>query len=136
MIRGINHVGIVVRNIDEVVTFLTETFMAKAISRTEFTELKQISALVQIGGSFFELMEPTAADGVVGKFLETKGGGLHHISLLCDDVTDFCEKFEAKGFQVIAKMCEGPFKVAFLHPKNTKGILFELTEKPSYSISK
>lgn len=135
MIKGINHVGIVVKNIDEVVTFLAETFGAKEISRTEYTELKQISVLVQIGNGFFELMEPTAPDGVVGKFLETKGGGLHHISLLCDDVADFCEKFEAKGLQVIAKMSEGLLKVAFLHPKSTKGILFELAEKSSHSIS-
>jgi len=82
MIKGINHVGVVVRNIDEVVGFLGETFGAEEITRVEFPELRQISAIVRIGDGCFELMEPTAPDGAVGKFLETKGGGLHHVSLL------------------------------------------------------
>jgi methylmalonyl-CoA epimerase len=129
MIKGINHIGIVIRNIDEVVAFLKEAFGGEEISRIEYPELKQVSALVRIGNSFFELMEPTSSDGVVGKFLETKGGGLHHISLLCDDVIKFCEKLEANGLQIISKLFEGGSKAAFLHPKNTKGILFELAEE-------
>lgn len=131
MIKGINHVGIVVKNIDEVVTFLRETFGAEEITRIEFPELKQTSAIVRLGDGSFELMEPTAPDGAVGKFLETRGGGLHHVSLLCDDVVASCEKLEAKGLQVIGKMFEGPFKLAFLHPKSAKGILFELAERSS-----
>ncbi len=131
MIKGINHLGIVVKNIDEVVDFLRETFGAQEISRIELPELKQISATVQIGDGYFEIMEPTAPDGAVGKFLESKGGGLHHVSLLCDDLVGTCENFEAQGLQVIGKMFDGPIKAAFLHPKSSKGILFELAEEPS-----
>ena len=135
MIKGINHLGIVVENIDEVVDFLRETFGAQEISRIELPELKQISATVQIGDGCFELMEPTAPDGAVGKFLESKGGGLHHVSLLCDDLVGTCDNFEAQGLQIIGKMFDGPIKAAFLHPKSSKGILFELAEEPSLESS-
>ncbi len=128
MIKGINHLGIVVEDIDDVVAFLVDAFGAKEVTRIDFPKLKQSSAIVRIGGSFFELMQPTAPDGVVGKFLKNRGGGLHHISLLCDDVAALSEKLEAKGLEVVGKVLEGPTKVAFLHPKTTKGILFELAE--------
>ena len=136
MVKGINHVGVVVRNLEDVVGFLRETFGAEEITRVEFPELKQVSAIVRIGDGCFELMEPTAPDGAVGKFLEAKGGGLHHVSLLCDDVAAACEKLEAQGLQVIGKMFEGPVKVAFVHPKSAKGILFELAERSSLDSSK
>ena len=129
MIKKINHIGVVVEKIDEVVSFLVEMFGADEISRTEFKELNQISAMVRLGDDFFELMEPTSPDGIVGRFLESKGGGLHHISLLCDDVKFECDRLEAKGLAVIGKNLTRTSKVAFIHPKSSKGILFELSEK-------
>lgn len=131
MIKGINHLGIVIRDIDEVVSFLKDTFGAEELNRAEFPAMKQISCIVKIGNGCFELMEPTAPDGAAGKFLESQGGGLHHVSLLCDDVEAECEKLEADGLQVIGKMFDSPPKVAFLHPKSAKGILYELAEKSS-----
>jgi len=129
MIKGINHVGIAVRNIDEVLGFLKEAYGAEEVSRTEFPQMKQVSAIVKIGDGYLELMEPTAPDGVVGKFIEAKGGGLHHISLLCDDLGRTCQALEDKGVQIIGKMLEGPVKVAFVHPKSAKGLLWELAER-------
>ena len=128
MIKGINHVGIAVGSIDEVLTFLQENFGAEEVTRTEFPDMKQISSIVRIGDGHFELMEATGPDGVVGKFIETKGGGLHHVSLLCEDLDETCQEMEAKGFKVIGRTPDGP-RVAFLHPKSTKGILFELAER-------
>ena len=135
MIKGINHLGIVVKSINEVTAFLGKAFGAEEISRIESSELKQISAIVRIGNGCFELMEPTAPDGVVGKFLASKGGGLHHVSLLCDDVVAASKKLEAQGLQVIGKMFDGPVKAAFVHPKSAKGILFELAEKSSLDLN-
>jgi hypothetical protein len=67
----------------------------------------------------------------VGRYLDTKGGGLHHVSLLCDDVEASCEELEEKGLQIVGKMLGGPLRVAFVHPKSAKGILFELADRPS-----
>ncbi len=131
MIKGINHVGIVVKNIDEVLAFLHEAFGAEEIQRVEVPMMKQVSSIVRIGDDCFELMEPTGPDGPAGSFLEAKGGGLHHISLLCEDVAALCEKLESQGLTIISKVLEGPFRVAFLHPKSGKGVLYELTDTPS-----
>jgi methylmalonyl-CoA/ethylmalonyl-CoA epimerase len=131
MIKGINHVGIVVKNLDEVLSVLREAFGAEEIQRMEIPPMKQISSIVKVGDSCFELMEPTAPEGPAGSFLETKGGGLHHISLLCDNVEVLCDKLESEGLRVIGKILEGPFRVAFLHPKSAKGVLYELTDTPS-----
>ncbi len=131
MIKGINHVGIVVKNIDEVLDFLREAFGAREIQRMDVPMMKQVSSVVRIGDDCFELMEPTAPDGPAGSFLEAKGGGLHHISLLCEDVEALCEKLESQGLKIVSKVLEGPFRVAFLHPKSGKGILYELTDTPS-----
>ena len=129
MIKGINHVGVVVRDIDEVLGFLRDAFGAEEVQRMEFPQLKQVSSVVRIGEGSFELMEPTAPEGTVGKFLEAKGGGLHHISLLCDDIEAVCDELERKGLTIIGKMLDKPPKVAFIHPKSAKGILFELAER-------
>lgn len=131
MIKGINHVGIVVKNIDEVVSLLKEAFDAEEIQRMEVPVMNQISCIVRIGNDCFELMEPTGPDGPAGSFLGAKGGGLHHISLLCDDVGALCDKLEGQGLKIISKILEGPFRVAFLHPKSGKGVLYELTDTPS-----
>lgn len=136
MIKGINHVGIVVKSIDEVATFFAETFGAVELWRKEFPEQKQTSSMVRIGEGCFELMEPTASDGAAGRFLETKGSGLHHVSLLCDDVESLCKELEGKGLKVIGKIFNRPSKIAFLHPKSGKGILYELAERSSRGNSK
>jgi methylmalonyl-CoA/ethylmalonyl-CoA epimerase len=131
MIKGINHVGIVVKSIDEMVSMLKEAFGAEEIQRMDVPMMKQISCIVRIGDDCFELMEPTGPDGPAGSFLESKGGGLHHISLLCDDVEVLSDKLEAQGLKIVSKVFEGPFRVAFLHPKSGKGVLYELTDTPS-----
>lgn len=131
MIKGINHLGIVVKSIDDVVDFLKESFGAEELKRVPFPNLQQISAIVRIGDGCLELMEPTGPDGTAGKFLESKGGGLHHISFLCDDVAEESEALEAKGLKIIGKMFNQPPKLAFIHPKSAKGILIELAEKAS-----
>ena len=130
MIHGLNHLGIVVKDIDDMLGFLKEAFGAEEISREEFPEMKQISSMVKIGEDLFELMEPTGVDGAAGKFLEEKGGGLHHVSLWCDDIVETCDKLEKQGLRLIGKVFEEPFMLAFIHPKSSKGILFEITEKP------
>ena len=131
MIKGINHVGIVVKDINDTLSLLKEIFGAEEVRRTEYPMMKQISCIVRIGDGCFELMEPTEPDGPAGKFLETKGGGLHHVSILCSDLKETCDELESQGVKLIGKTLEGPLKIAFVHPKSAKGILYELTENAS-----
>lgn len=128
MIKGINHIGFVVKSIDDTLAFLKTAYNAEESERHEFPELGQVSCLVQIGNGRFELMEPLGDTGVVSKFLETKGEGFHHISLLSDSLEKDCRELENKGVKIIGKSYEGPVKVAFTHPKSSKGIIYEITE--------
>ena len=128
MIKGIDHLGIAVENIDEVLAVLQEAFGADELTRKEYPQLQQISSIVSIQGNNLELMEPTGADGPVGQFMKNSRGGLHHFSVLCDDLEGLVSDLEKKGFKIIGKMFEGPDRVAFIHPKSAKGLLIELTD--------
>ncbi len=88
--------------------------------------MQQISAIVKVGELQFELMEGTAPESVVSRFIEKKGEGIHHISLKVDDIDKACDDFENKGMQIINKL--PPMKMAFVHPKSMYGILVELAQ--------
>lgn len=129
MVKGIHHIGIIVTKIDDVLPFLKDAFGAEEKDRTAIPEAKQISSLVQIGKGYLELIEPTDPNGVAGKFLRTKGGGLHHISLECEDANTLCDDLEQTGLKILRKEYDGKCKGGFIHPKSSIGVLFELTEK-------
>jgi methylmalonyl-CoA/ethylmalonyl-CoA epimerase len=128
-IKGIAHVGIAVENIDKAFAPLHELLGARLEYRREIPEQKQISAMVSIGNLLLELMEPTHEDGVVAKYLKSRGQGQHHISIEVEGLKELVDELEKKGVTVIGKSLEGKDKIAFLHPKSLSGILFELTEK-------
>ena len=128
MIKGINHIGVVVKNIDETVEFFKEAFGAEEVERISFPEVGQVSCLLKIGRDYFELMEPLGTGGVVAKYLAEKGEGLHHISLLSDNLEEDCEHLEKQGVRIVGKASEGSLEVAFTHPKTTGGILYEVAE--------
>ena len=128
MIKGIDHIAVAVKNIDEVLNFLKDSFGAVEGKRTEYHELKQVSSVVNLQGTHLELMQPTAPDGPVGNFVKNSGGGYHHISVLCENLEKLVGELEAKGLKIIGKMYEGPDRVAFIHPKYANGLLIELTD--------
>jgi methylmalonyl-CoA/ethylmalonyl-CoA epimerase len=132
MIKGIDHIGIAVANIDEMLNFLKESFGAVEYKRTEYPQLQQISSIVTLKGTNFELMQPTGPDGPIGAFMKNSGGGLHHISVFCEDLEKLVGELEGKGLKIIGKMYEGPDRVAFIHPKSAKGLLVELTDTGSF----
>jgi methylmalonyl-CoA/ethylmalonyl-CoA epimerase len=132
MIKGIDHIGIAVPNIDEMLNFLKESFGAVEYKRTEYPQLQQISSIVTLKGTNFELMQPTGPDGPIGNFVKNSGGGFHHISVFCEDLEKLVGELEGKGLKIIGKMYEGPDRVAFIHPKSAKGLLVELTDTGSF----
>jgi len=111
------------------VSFFVEHLNGVLESQTEYPERKQISSMVRIGECQLEIMEGTAPDGVVGKFLEKRGAGLHHISLQVKNLADLIRKLEAAGIRLIGKDLEDPVvHVAFIPPKSSGGVLIELYE--------
>ncbi len=74
MIKGIDHIGIAVTNIDETLNFLKESFGAEEYKRTEYPQLQQISSIVMLKGTNFEIMQPTGPNGPIGQFMKTRTG--------------------------------------------------------------
>lgn len=129
-IKKLNHVGVAVKSVDKAIEFFKENFQAELVSKKVVEEQKQVSAIVSMGEAQLELMEPTDEDAVVAKFLESRGEGVHHISLAVDDLAELINNLEEKGVRILGKQLEGPgSKIAFIHPKNTFGILVEVVER-------
>lgn len=127
MITQLLHIGFAVHNIDNTITELKK-LGAVEIGRKELPELGQTSALVELGGIRYELMEPLGETGVVPKFLAKHGEGFHHISFKCDDIDTQMEEFQrAGGVALNKKTGDGKHKF-FTHPKSTGGVIYEISE--------
>ena len=129
-VENFAHVGIVAADGNKMVSFFTEHLGGVLEKQTEYPERKQISSMVRIGECQLEIMEGTAPDGVVGKFLEKRGAGLHHISLQVKNLKGLVADLEAAGVQIIAKSLEDPtIHIAFVSPKSSGGVLIEMFER-------
>lgn len=126
MIEKVKHIGIAVRSIDNAMALWGPAFGAKELKRDKFEMAGQVSALVQIGDTCFELMEPLegAAQSTVRKFLETHGEGIHHISLKSSDLASDIACLQECGVKVLG----AGQPVVFTHPKTSGGIVYEITE--------
>lgn len=128
-IKGIAHVGVAVESVDKVASVFEDYFGGSVVYKREVPDQKQISTMFALGNGNLELMEPTDDNAVVAKYLKSRGQGMHHISLEVEGLPELIAELEEKGATVIGKSLEGKNKIAFLHPKNAFGILFELTER-------
>ena len=128
MIEKIHHVGIAVHSLDEALEFYSETLGLSVHASATVEEQGVRAALLTIGESEIELLEPLSVESPVGKFLERKGEGLHHICFQTPDVDAELEGLKAKGVELVD---QHPRKglagmICFLHPKASRGVLVEL----------
>ncbi len=131
MIKKIHHVSIVVRNLEEALKLYEGLFGLRAEKIETLPEQGVKAALLPVGASVIELLEPIDPNSGVARFLESRGEGVHHICLEVDDVDRELEEMEKKGVQLIDKKGRWGLvgKVAFLHPRSTGGVLIELAQK-------
>jgi len=127
----IEHIGIAVKSIDEALPFYENVMGLKCYNIEEVADQKVRTAFFMIGQTKIELLESTDPEGPVGKFIEKRGEGMHHIAFAVDQIEDKLRKAEAAGIRLIdstpRKGAEG-LSIAFLHPKSTFGVLTELCE--------
>jgi methylmalonyl-CoA/ethylmalonyl-CoA epimerase len=127
----IEHIGIAVKSLEEAIPFWEEKLGLKCYNIEEVKEQKVKTAFFQIGQSKIELLESTDPEGPIGKFIEKKGEGIHHLAIAVKDIQHNLTELEDKGVQLIDKTprkgAEG-LDIAFLHPKSTHGVLLELCE--------
>jgi methylmalonyl-CoA/ethylmalonyl-CoA epimerase len=131
MIKGLNHVAIAVNKLDEALEVF-ENQLGWKLKKTQVVEQQKIkAALLLIGDTKIELLEPTGADSTVAKFLEKRGEGIHHIAVTVTDIEGHLEELKEKGIALIDEKprlgMEGG-KIAFIHPKSTRNVLIELVE--------
>jgi len=130
----IEHIGIAVKNMDESIKFYEEVLGLKCYAVEEVKDQKVKTAFFQIGQTKIELLESTDPEGPIGKFIEKRGEGIHHIAFAAKGLESSLGELKNKGIKLIdenpRRGAEG-LNIAFLHPKATFGVLTELCEHPS-----
>ena len=131
MLKKIDHIAIAVSSIDDALKVFGEVFGLKAEHIEEIPDQKVKAATVRIGDSNIEFIEPTDPESGVAKFMEKKGEGIHHICVEVADIDAELKALEAKGVALIDKQARKGLagRIAFVHPKSTKGVLMELVQK-------
>ncbi|MFA6456932.1 MAG: methylmalonyl-CoA epimerase [Bacteroidota bacterium] len=132
MITRINHIGVAVRQLGLSSEVFTKLFGHSAAHTESVPEQKATIAFFPIGESSVELIESTAHDSSIAKFIDKRGEGIHHICLEVDNIKQEIERLKKEGFMFVndAPSAGGDgYWVAFLHPKSTNGVLIELCEK-------
>lgn len=131
-ISHIEHIGIAVENLDQAIAYYQDVLGLKCYAVEEVADQKVKTAFFKVGDTKIELLESTDPEGPIGKFIEKKGQGVHHIAFAVDDVTQSLTTVELKGVQLIDKVkrkgAEG-LSIGFLHPKSTLGVLTEFCGK-------
>jgi len=129
----INHLGIATKGIDEALKFWADSLGLENI-HTEIVEDQKVRvAMLPVGESRIELLEPTSDDSPISKFLEKRGGGIHHIAVETGDIEASLQRLKDNGVRLIDQHprigAEGCL-VAFVHPSSTGGVLLELVQTP------
>ncbi len=130
MIKKIDHIGVAVKDLESAMELYKKLgFEIEGIE--EVREQKVKVAMLPVGESKIELIEATSDDSVIARFVEKKGEGIHHIAVNVDDIEKALDSAKAQGLQLIdekPRIGVGGKKIAFVHPKSTKGVLLEFVE--------
>ena len=128
----IDHLGIAVNSIEDGKNFWTEV-LGLSFEGTETVEAQKVTtAFLPVGESEVELLESTAPDGPVAKYIEKKGQGIQHVAFRVADIEAALAELKEKGVRLIdetPRIGAGGAKIAFLHPKATNGVLVELCQR-------
>lgn len=127
----INHLGIATKKIDDALKFWADALGLENIHTETVEDQKVRVAMLPVGESRIELLEPTAEDSPISKFLEKRGGGIHHIAVEVENIEEALAKLKAEGMRLIDETprigAEGCL-VAFVHPASAGGVLLELVQ--------
>ncbi|MFO8101075.1 MAG: methylmalonyl-CoA epimerase [Dehalococcoidia bacterium] len=131
MIKRVDHVAIAVNNVEQALADFEKLLGVKAAKVEDVPDQGVKAALIPIGDTEIELIQPIDPNAGVAKFLDSKGEGIHHICIEVEDVDTELKSLEDKGAKLIDKQGRKGLagKIGFVHPKSLHGILIELAQK-------
>ena len=129
--RHINHVAIAVNDIDDTLAFYRDVFGAPKVEVEDIEDQAVRAALVRVGGSQLEFIQPTDPDGGVARFIASRGEGVHHIAFEVENLQERLDALAAHGVRLIDSAPREGLSgmIAFLHPRATRGVLIELVDQ-------
>ena len=130
--QKVDHVGIAVKSIEASIDYYIHTLGLSLLAIEEVTSQNVRVAFIDAGNIKLELLEPLGEDGPIAKFIEKRGEGVHHIAFGVTDIRTRMTELQEKGVQLLQeapKPGAGGAEVAFLHPKSSFGVLYELCDK-------
>jgi methylmalonyl-CoA/ethylmalonyl-CoA epimerase len=132
-LTDVDHIGIAVTDLEEAVEHYRRTLGVEPVHRETVPDQGVEEVLFAVGSSYIQLLAATGPDTPVGKFLEKKGEGVHHIGYRVDDLDSVLEHLKAEGVPLVDQAGRPGSRgttVAFVHPKGFKGVLVELVQEP------
>ncbi|MBA3766582.1 MAG: methylmalonyl-CoA epimerase [Acidobacteria bacterium] len=127
----IEHIGIATRSLDDAIGFWRDALELDVVATEEVAEQGVRVAMLPIGETRIELLEPTSEASPIAKFLEKRGAGVHHIAVRVDDIRATLARLKDQGLRLIdevPRVGAGGCLVAFIHPSSANGVLLELVE--------
>ncbi len=127
----LEHIGIATRGLDEALGFWRDALGLEVLDIEEVTEQGVRVAMLPVGETCVELLEPTRDDSPIAKFLEKRGAGIHHIAVRVDNIRRTLENLKQSGARLIdetPRVGAGNCLIAFIHPSSAGGVLIELVE--------
>ena len=131
-VTQIDHVGIAVKSVEQAGRFYTEILGLGVEEIETVAEQKVNVAFIPVTGSEVELLESTAPDGPVAKYIDSRGEGVQHLAFRVDNIEEALKELKEKGIRLIdqePRIGAGGARIAFIHPKETNGVLVEICER-------
>jgi methylmalonyl-CoA/ethylmalonyl-CoA epimerase len=132
MYKRLAHIGIAVNSLEKSSGLFAKLFGKNRGHSEEVADQNVKASFFKIGDSGIELLEPTSPDSSIAKFIEKRGEGVHHLSFEVDDIDREIERLQKEGFQMVdqkPRVGADGYRIAFLHPKSTNGVLIEISQK-------
>ena len=128
----VDHIGIAVKNLEDTIPYYTETLGLNLLHIEEVVTESVRVAFIDAGNVKLELLEPMSSESAIHSFIEKKGEGIHHIAFGVEGIESRMKDLREKGIRILneqPKRGAGGAQVAFLHPKSSFGVLYELCDK-------
>jgi methylmalonyl-CoA/ethylmalonyl-CoA epimerase len=131
MLKKIDHIAIIVKDADEALKTYSEMFGFKAVEKMDGPGGEFRAVLVRAGDITMEFLQPLTDEGSFAKFLKERGGGLHHVSFVTDDIQGELKTLKTKGKHLLNEepMSLPNAKIAFVHPDAAENVLIELVQR-------